>query len=289
MLQTILEDLARDSSARFRDSQILDIRFGEETITDLVLLELKRLSPQNVLILQTSKAAEASTGTDWEWWIGSDRVGWTRYAVQAKKMNWDTERYNSITQRTGSKLQIDVLDAFAASNGAIPLYCFYNSATSTAKSAWNCCKAFDAPQLACTVTPSAIVRPCISTRGTKNFSWMHSHIETVPWRCLTCPTTTKRYQRWVTPEPLDANESSEEEKPLDSKVQRTNVPDSPPRRSAHYETLPRVIREARQRGRLEQFPYELYDDNQSYPRRILVLESSVEDEARGGVQHGGED
>ncbi len=262
-LQAILQSLAMDTSVRLRDSQSLEVRFGEETITDLVLLELKRLSTPNIRIIQTSKPDEAHTGTDWDWWIGSDRVGWTRYAIQAKKMNPANGRYGSITQRTGSIMQIDVLDKYAKRNGAIALYCFYNSVPSQSNSAWNCCKPYDEPQLACTVSPSFVVRPCITKRGTKNFDWIHSHVESVPWRCLNCTNAKKRFrQTKASSVSVDSNSDTE---------------DSPELRSAFYEQLPDSIRDAKEAGTLIGFPDDVYDHNlQSYPRRVVVLESTVE-------------
>lgn len=82
-LASVLECLSVDTWERLRDSIDLGIRFGEETITDLLLLDLKRKNPPRTRVLQTPKSKEKDQGTDWEWWIGSPRLRWLRFAVQA--------------------------------------------------------------------------------------------------------------------------------------------------------------------------------------------------------------
>jgi len=61
--------------------------YGEETITDSILLELVKQNYFNIRILQTPKNLEAVKGTDWEGFVGSYKFGWIRYAIQAKKLN----------------------------------------------------------------------------------------------------------------------------------------------------------------------------------------------------------
>jgi hypothetical protein len=147
-LCAVLEALAVDTWERLRDSQSLEIRFGEETITDLLLLDLKRKNPARTRVIQTPKPKEKDQGTDWEWWIGSPRVPWLRFAVQAKKLNLKSSRYDGLKHQVGSALQIDLLEKYAARNRAIPLYCFYNHRHPPAtKKAWRCGQPFDEPSL----------------------------------------------------------------------------------------------------------------------------------------------
>ena len=68
MLRKVLEGLSVDTWERLRDAKTFDVRFGEETITDLLLLDLKRKAFQTTSVIQTSKYEEKNTGTDWEWW-----------------------------------------------------------------------------------------------------------------------------------------------------------------------------------------------------------------------------
>ncbi len=263
-LQAVLEALSVDTWERLRDSRPLQIRFGEETITDLLLLDLKRKNPPRTRIIQTPKSKEKDQGTDWEWWIGSPRVKWLRFAVQAKKLDLKTFRYSAFAHKVGSDLQIDLLERYATRNRAIPLYCLYNFAKAPATvNAWRCCQAFDEPQLACTVTPADIVRHAINHRGCRSFQWLHKQPQTLPWRCLArCP----RVQRLF--------------------LQPPNSPEPPSlsqqmfgRAALRYSTLPSEVEGALTTGRLDSFSSEYYDPNLGlYPRRVVVLEFDPEEE-----------
>lgn len=70
-LRLILEALARETWHRLQNAGDLSIRFGEETITDLLLLDLRRMKPLTAEVIQTSKSQESVSGTDFEWWLGS--------------------------------------------------------------------------------------------------------------------------------------------------------------------------------------------------------------------------
>ena len=54
------------------------VRFGEETITDLLMMDLFVQGSTVALFEQTSKPDEAMWGTDFELWLGSDQLGWFR-------------------------------------------------------------------------------------------------------------------------------------------------------------------------------------------------------------------
>ena len=86
-LKEVFEDVARKTMAFLKASEALEIRFGEETLTDLVLLELKIAAHPDIAIIQTSKAQEARQGTDWEWWVGSSSAGTVRNSVC--EANWE--------------------------------------------------------------------------------------------------------------------------------------------------------------------------------------------------------
>lgn len=259
-LEGILESLARDTWERLRDSIGLDIRFGEETITDLLLLDLKRQGPGGSRVIQTPKHNEKHTGTDWEWWIGTPRIGWLRFAVQAKKMNLKNYRYDSLSHKVGGTLQIDLLERYATSNDAIPIYCLYNYIPTVRKSkSWQCCKQFEVEQLACTITPSHVVKKAINTRGTRNFHSLHSNKQTLPWRCLAdCPKRRKHSYL-----PQISKDTLKEFIPWDDLDSELRI----------YESLPKEINLGRETGRIESFPVDFYSQEVSlYPRRVLVFE-----------------
>ena len=200
-LGEIFGNQARDTWQRlgfvkdsFQNRGVLgQIRFGEETITDLMLMDLYVKGSTVILFKQTSKPAESVSGTDFELWLGTDQLGWYRFAIQAKKLDLRTDRYSTLPQNNSNGLQIDLLEQFANAKGAAPLYCLYNY-TDNAKVSqhWHCCNAYpnlmDLRELGCSVTPSSTIRKAISNWGTKNFRYIHRMPNTLPWRCLvSCP------------------------------------------------------------------------------------------------------
>ena len=201
-MYAILESLARDTWERLRDARALGIRFGEETLTDLLLLELKRLGSGQIRIIQTPKSIEKTSGTDWEWWVRAPgNAGWYRFAIQAKKLDPKSNRYERLRHRVGPLLQLDLLKQYARKHSAIPLYCFFNHVDNfddaKLKQVWRCCEEKrELEQLACTIVPLPVIEWVATPRLSKSFSAVHSHRGAVPWRCLLkCPHLTKEHQQ----------------------------------------------------------------------------------------------
>jgi hypothetical protein len=173
------------------------IQLGEDAISTYNLLILDA-APISSVIVEDTRVDEATKGADWEFWIGSHGSGWTRYAVQAKKIDVSKRRYPKLDHRVRGVQQVDILENYARANGAAPIYCFYNYVDSTTQ--WNCCSSSqDIPQLGCTITPSPVVRAALAKRGGKTFKHIHSQADTLPWRCLVmCPKLIQTTQ----PNPL---------------------------------------------------------------------------------------
>ncbi len=206
------------------------VRFGEETITDLVLMDLYIQGYTLVHFKQTSKPDESMRGTDFELWLGSNQLGWFRFAIQAKKLDLRTDRYSSLTQGNSNGQQIDLLERFAKLNCAAPLYSLYNHTDDANKSQhWHCCTGRpDLKELGCTVTPSSNIRTAINEWGGKNFKEIHRNRCTLPWKCLvSCPKVWRALK--------DMSES--ESKTLMS--EGTPLFDAS---SCYHETLPTVLR-----------------------------------------------
>ena len=166
------------------------VRFGEETITDLLMMDLYVQGSRLAHFQQTSKPDEAMWGTDFELWLGSERKGWFRFAIQAKKLDLRTDRYASLTQGNLNGQQIDLLEKYAQLNSAAPLYCLYNHSDSADEfEDWHCCTGpTDLKELGCTVTPSSNIRTAIDEWAGKNFKSIHKNNSTLPWKCLvSCP------------------------------------------------------------------------------------------------------
>jgi uncharacterized protein DUF6615 len=216
-LKEIFEKLASDTWERMAAGYSSNISQGEETITDINLLEIERAGFDNVRVVKTNKNDESVLGTDWEWWIGGHNE-WLRFAVQAKKgypKNGSPQEgyYRSINQKVkNGTAQIDILEKYAKLNGAIPLYCFYNSIVDPPfdpQKHWHCNENPEKHQLGCSLTPLSVAKKA-NTRGNRNFNFIHSQPETIPWRCL-----LKFFENW--PQNIlpigQKKDGSEQEKP----------------------------------------------------------------------------
>lgn len=253
----VFEDIASSTWQRIHLGEIYKVSQGEETITDINLLELVKANCAEVQVVKTHKNKEKEQGTDWEWWIGNHRLGWLRYAVQAKKINPNSSRYDVLGHKVNNIPQICTLEQYARINHAIPLYCFYNYLkNSSISSYWRCNLSYEVEQFGCTVTPSRNVRTALSKRGARKFGFLHSFNDTKPWRCLVrCPLMLQIYQTG------SVNDTS-------LKFENVFV----------YQNLPPELSAALETGSLREFSSDFYSrDLELYPKRILVASYLGED------------
>ncbi len=100
------------------------VSYGEETITETNLLEIRRRHPEHVRVRTFPKQVEATNGADWEWHIvGLKRT--LRMRVQAKRLQRNSVLKVKHTVRSSGKQQRDLLIAGAAAEGIKPVYCIY--------------------------------------------------------------------------------------------------------------------------------------------------------------------
>ena len=188
-LDVLLGTLAQDTWENLREAKSLSVRFGEETITDTLLLELRRKGFK--VFKQTSLHDEAKYGTDFECWVGSNSTGWVGYAIQAKKLGFRTGIYQNLGHvvKGPGRSQIDILKAYAKKRGLVARYCLYSHSPSVSNAFLSCCsRSFPEAELGCTITPPWTVERAIATHGGKGFPSLQCHSVTVPWKCLAvCP------------------------------------------------------------------------------------------------------
>lgn len=198
---TVAEQIAQDTWARLKLSQRFDTRLGEETLTDLLVLDLVSQMPnRSLMVFPTSKIKEATQGTDLVVCVHRGGTKTDVYAIQAKKL-YPTGRYGALKARSGntSQLQIDTLERYAMKINAIPLYLLYNyvDGAATFKKCWHCCQStVDKEQFGCTLAPSWRIRRAILLRC-RTFANIHSGRDNwtkridqsaLPWRCaFDCP------------------------------------------------------------------------------------------------------
>ena len=204
-LDALLEKLARDTWENLREAKRLKVRFGEETITDLLMLELRRNGLTT--FKQTSLPDEAKYGTDFECWIGRHGVGWLGYAVQAKKLDFRTNTYRALGHGVREhKRQVDILKAYAQASGMTPRYCLYHHSFNADRAFLQCCsRSFPEEELGCTMTSIEAIERALASRGGKDFQSLQHNTGTVPWRCLAvCP----RLQNALASRPFPPNDRS---------------------------------------------------------------------------------
>ena len=190
------------------------VQFGEETITNVFLMDLYVRGSTVALFEQMSKPKESKSGTDFELWVGSQRLGWFRFAVQAKKLDLKTMRYPDLNHPNSNGRQPKLLERYARNNAACSLYCLYNFTEDVDQyQHWHCCDDTkdDTTELGCTVTTLSNIRDAIKTRGAKNFRCIHRRTDTLPLRCLVaCPKVkdsleAKRLGATVSQKPFESS------------------------------------------------------------------------------------
>ena len=115
---------ATSRNLQFSHRGDVSVSYGEETITETNLLEIRRRHPERVHLQTFTKAQEGKIGADWEWHIvGRKRTAKMR--VQAKRLQCnDVLKITHKVASTG-KQQRGLLIGGAQTDGMKPVYCIY--------------------------------------------------------------------------------------------------------------------------------------------------------------------
>ena len=114
------------------------VSYGEETITETNLLEIRRRHPETVHVQTFPKRVEAQIGADWEWHIiGQRRTLMMR--VQAKRVQCNDVLKIAHEVRSSGKQQRDLLMKDADAAGMKAVYCIY--CTELQRNVWKECDA----------------------------------------------------------------------------------------------------------------------------------------------------
>ena len=193
MNDSVAKQIAADTWDRLEQSQIHDVRLGEETLTDLLTLDFVRRAPKGVKLYQKSKSEEARTGADLEILIEVDDKKYIAVVIQAKKL-YSSGRYGHLNAKISgtNNYQIDILEEYSMQTQAIPLYLLYNFVEAAEKyykypenMPWcNCDMLENIKHLGCTLVPIWRIREAINTRGGRNFHSIHNISNLFPWHCL---------------------------------------------------------------------------------------------------------
>lgn len=100
------------------------VSYGEETITETNLLEIRRRHPGLVRVRTFPKPLEAKNGADWEWHIVGERRTLSM-RVQAKRVQRDCILKVRHKVKSSGRQQRRLLMAGAKAAGMKPVYCIY--------------------------------------------------------------------------------------------------------------------------------------------------------------------
>lgn len=281
---TPAESIAAQTWRRLERAHVLGARLGEETLTDLLVLDMIPHQRINAFrIYHPTKRDEAWSGADLLICIRYPGGAGRRLAIQAKKL-YPTGRYHALSHKDTSGIpQIDKLDKFARSWGAIPLYLLYNYLAQLPPQThyWHCCQGCDTEQLGCTFVPSRHIRHAIKLRGRRKFSAIHETASALPWRCIfDCERAMEQVDllAFLPPETSVSD---------DKVVQHRRVPEWIKTETELFDSLFEVnellsTEEVDRRfGRfLEPVDENLGVDELTYPRRVLAVDVSVSKKER---------
>ena len=162
-----------------RDSQSLDINISEDSITDMLLLEMLRRTNQ-IACKRYTRRQERKLGADWLWWFVSGNRGFPML-IQAKRL-YSSGRYEMLKYKKHSrKDQTNTLlrTARNRNNDWLPLFCFYNF--------WSSPSLPQNPFWGCALASAQSVKDHLLLSGQRKNDIDSIFSMSVPWCNLVCP------------------------------------------------------------------------------------------------------
>jgi hypothetical protein len=186
-LCTTFRNLAFSTWNIIQRAKSVSANLGEETITDINLLNLKLNHPKEI-ITAFNKKAEAKNGADWEWWLTGKSRKWLGIRFQAKIINYVNDKYDSLhyqinTKSTPRPYQSDVLIKSALCSRAIPLYCLYSYWDNPSyKVLWKCGSfPMRIDSFGCSLVNAHEI---VKMRKNNHLNDLLPHM--IPWHCIIC-------------------------------------------------------------------------------------------------------
>lgn len=174
-----------------RKARVSRLQLGEETITDINLLEIQYKHPHEVILYKFTKPQESRTGADWEWWLTGPSGLWLGLRIQAKVLSLETVDFPHMYYRSksSSKDQTELLIEGALNNTPprIPLYCLYvNWDVRQFRYHWRCGTfRLSARSYGCSLV-SAFLAKHLKGKIKSSPKLHHMLPYMLPWQCLVC-------------------------------------------------------------------------------------------------------
>ncbi|MBH8566965.1 hypothetical protein I8748_33285 [Nostoc sp. CENA67] len=135
MRPTLCDTFKKRSSSTWNmlaKGRSVDCQIGEQTLTDINILQLKISHSSEIYNHTFSTNDEGLYGADWEWWFTDyRRKKWLGFLVQAKVIDFDTNSFKHLHYRKNSsslyQCELLIKHALESQTRLIPLYCFYSN------------------------------------------------------------------------------------------------------------------------------------------------------------------
>lgn len=179
---------------RRRAAKLTGLPYNEETVTEMLLLDLQINFPGDVLIVPFTKRREARIGADWAWaFVGRDGCSNQGMLVQAKRLNNDDRNYQGLYKKTRlmreahSKLQVDRLIEKAKRYRLPPVYAFYNHLDDDKRIPLFACCTLGRPYWPCPESWGVSLASAIEVRRARPDKSFDRHKwHSMPLHCLLC-------------------------------------------------------------------------------------------------------
>jgi hypothetical protein len=207
MICETFKRLSLETWDQMSDARSLGFQLKEETLTDLNVIQLKKRLSTKVITHTFSKTKEGRNGADWEWWFKDSTGYYLGFRVQAKIINFKSDKYEHLyyPDNTGKQNLKLIKEAIRSNPPLIPIYCMFTHWTDPlVRTPWNC---WPPPQIKDFHGCSLISAFKINTLTPGRVKDLKSLIEDLfPWHCLVCcemfheenEISIEKMEAWVT-------------------------------------------------------------------------------------------
>ena len=170
---------------KLRESRALEYQLGEESITDFIILNLKKYGAGKLVVKSFTRHAESLNGADWEWWFTGPSGKWLGMRVQAKVISVFSDNYEHLYHTNKHGAQVDLLINDAVKKKMVPLYCMYSNWDSKAYMVSRKCKTYkpSVRHYGNSILDPGLVKHFQKTK-TKDLASLISHL--FPMHCIFC-------------------------------------------------------------------------------------------------------
>jgi hypothetical protein len=193
---TLFDTFRRQSSSTWstlRKARVCGYQPGEETLTDINLIEITRQHPYEIITQKFTKREEGEGGADWEWWLTGRSGQWLGFRVQAKIIALESYTYPHLHYSKKNRYQSDLLvrSALGCNVRRIPIYCLYsNWDIRQFANKWSCpAIKRSAISYGCSIVPAWVVRYFRMNGGANDLDSLLDYMQ--PWHCLVCRARVK--------------------------------------------------------------------------------------------------